>query len=60
MITKLLRILVVGLILALLWWAAKLLIVALGAPLIIGTIVLVLFILVFCIFLAREFGVLGE
>jgi hypothetical protein len=57
MIEKLIRVLIAAAILALIGWGAKLLIIAIGAPVIVWTIVLVLLILIFALYLAKTFGV---
>lgn len=57
MIEKLIHVLIAACILALVGWGAKLLIVAIGAPAVVWTIVLVVLILIFALYLAKTFGV---
>jgi len=57
MIEKVIRVFIAAIILALVGWGAKLLIVAIGAPAIIWTIVVVMLILIFALYLAKTFGV---
>jgi hypothetical protein len=56
-INSVVRIFVAAIVLCLLAWCAKLLIAAIGAPAIVWTIVLVLLVLVFVVYLCNEFGI---
>lgn len=57
MIIKIVRCIVAALLLWLVWWAVGLLLAAVGAPAIIGTIILVLLIIGLVVFIAKEFGI---
>jgi hypothetical protein len=56
-IEKLIRVFIAAVVLVLLGWCAKMLIAALGGPAILWTIVIVLLVLVFILFICKEFGV---